>query len=65
MYKWISRKLFGSENDRTLKRIRPLVPVINGLEPRIQALTDGELRAKTAEFKEKLAQGASPEDILP
>ncbi|MGZ5555281.1 MAG: preprotein translocase subunit SecA, partial [Candidatus Aminicenantales bacterium] len=43
----------------------PLVPVINGLEPRIQALTDGELRAKTAEFKEKLAQGASPEDILP
>ncbi len=65
MYKWISRKLFGSENDRTLKRITPLVPVINGLEPRIQALTDGELRAKTAEFKEKLAQGASPEDILP
>ncbi|MGZ5423807.1 MAG: preprotein translocase subunit SecA [Candidatus Aminicenantales bacterium] len=65
MYKWISRKLFGSDNDRTLKRIAPLVPVINGLEPRIQALTDGELRAKTAEFKEKLAQGASPEDILP
>ena len=65
MYKWISRKLFGSENDRTLKRITPLVPVINGLEPRVQPLTDDQLRAKTAEFKEKLAQGATPEDILP
>ena len=65
MYKWISRKLFGTENDRILKRIKPLVPVINDLESRIQPLTDGELRAKTAEFKEKLAQGASPEDILP
>jgi preprotein translocase subunit SecA len=65
MYKWISRKLFGSDNDRTLKRITPLVPVINDLEPRIQPLTDDQLRAKTAEFKGKLAQGASPEDILP
>ena len=65
MYKWISRKLFGTENDRTLKRITPLVSVINGLEPRIQPLTDDQLRAKTGEFKEKLAQGASPEDILP
>ena len=65
MYKWISRKFFGSDNERTLKRIQPLVSVINDLEPRIQSLTDGELRAKTAEFKEKLAQGASLDDILP
>ncbi len=65
MYKWISRKLFGSENDRTLKRITPLVPVINGLESRIGSLTDDQLRAKTAEFKEKLSQGASLDDILP
>ena len=65
MYKWISRKLFGSENDRTLKRITPLVPVINGLESRVEALTDDQLRAKTAEFKEKLSQGASLDDILP
>ena len=65
MYKWISRKLFGTENDRTLKRITPLVPVINGLESRIEALTDDQLRAKTAEFKEKLSQGASLDDILP
>jgi preprotein translocase subunit SecA len=65
MYKWISRKLFGTENERTLKRIAPLVGVINDLEPRVQPLTDGALRAKTAEFKEKLSQGASLEDILP
>jgi len=65
MYKWISRKLFGSDNDRTLKRITPLVSVINGLEPRIQPLTDDQLRAKTVAFKDKLAQGASLDDILP
>jgi preprotein translocase subunit SecA len=65
MYKWISRKLFGTDNDRTLKRVQPLVSVINGLESRIQPLTDDQLRAKTAEFKEKLAQGASLDDILP
>jgi len=65
MYKFISRKLFGTDNERTLKRITPLVGVINDLEPRIQPLTDDQLRAKTAEFKDKLAQGASLDDILP
>jgi preprotein translocase subunit SecA len=65
MYKWISRKLFGTDNDRTLKRIAPLVSAINALEPRLQPLTDDQLRAKTAEFKEKLAQGASLDDVLP
>jgi len=65
MYKWISRKLFGTDNERTLKKIRPLVSVINDLEPRVQPLSDDQLRAKTAEFKEKLAQGASLDDILP
>jgi preprotein translocase subunit SecA len=65
MYKWISRKLFGTDNDRTLKRIAPLVSVINGFEPRIQLLTDDQLRGKTAEFREKLAQGAALDDILP
>jgi len=65
MYKWISRKLFGTDNDRTLKRIGPLVSAINELEARVQPLTDDQLRGKTAEFREKLAQGASLEDILP
>jgi preprotein translocase subunit SecA len=65
MFKWISRKLFGTDNDRTLKKIQPFVPVINDFEPRIQSLTDDQLRAKTAEFREKLAQGATLDDILP
>jgi preprotein translocase subunit SecA len=65
MYKWISRKLFGTDNDRTLKKIQPLVPVINDFEPRLQPLTDDQLRAKTGEFREKLSQGATLDDILP
>jgi len=65
MYKWIYRKIFGSDNDRTLRKIKPLVAAVNDFEPRIQPLTDDQLRAKTAEFKEKLAQGASLDDILP
>jgi len=65
MYKWIYRKLFGTDNDRTLKKIQPLVPVINAFEPGLQTLTDDQLRAKTAEFREKLSQGASLDDILP
>ncbi len=65
MYKWISRKLFGTDNDRTLKKIQPLVPVINDFEPRVQPLTNDQLRAKTSEFREKLSQGAPLDDILP
>jgi len=65
MYKWISRKLIGTDNDRTLKRIRPLVEAVNAFEPRVQGLSDDQLRAKTAEFKEKLSQGATLDDILP
>jgi preprotein translocase subunit SecA len=65
MFKWISRKLFGTDTERTLRKIHPLVDEINALEPSVQALTDDQLKAKTAEFKEKLAQGATLDDILP
>jgi len=65
MYKWIARKLLGTDNERTLKKVAQLVPAINALESRLQSLTDAQLRAKTAEFKEKLAQGAGLDDILP
>ncbi len=65
MYKWIFRKLFGTDNDRTLKRIQPFVAAVNAFEPRLQPLSNDQLKAKTAEFKEKLAQGASLDDILP
>ncbi|MCU0243964.1 MAG: preprotein translocase subunit SecA, partial [Acidobacteria bacterium] len=65
MYKWISRKLFGTDNDRILKRVGPLVSAVNALEPRVQGLTDVQLRGKTAEFKDQLAQGAALDDLLP
>ncbi len=65
MFQLIKRKLLGSPTERTLKKIRPLVAVINDFEPRIQALSDAQLLAKTAEFREKLSQGASLLDILP
>ena len=64
MVKWILTKIFGTENDRVLKKLQPLAAAASELEPRIQNLSDGELRAKTAEFKEKLSQGAALDDIL-
>jgi preprotein translocase subunit SecA len=60
----ILKKIFGSRNDRELKRISPMVAAISDLEPRIQKLTDDQLRAKTAEFREKLSQGAALDDVL-
>ena len=58
-------KLFGSRNDRLLKQYRTTVARINALEPTYEALTDGELRAKTAEFKARVAGGESLDAILP
>ncbi|MGE5844550.1 MAG: preprotein translocase subunit SecA [Syntrophaceae bacterium] len=58
------QKMFGTKNERELKRIAPLVDEINRLEPAIKKLSDEELKAKTAYFKEKLANGASLDDIL-
>ncbi len=57
-------KLFGTKNDREIKRMRPRVAAINDLEPAMRQLSDIDLAAKTIEFKEKLAQGASLEDLL-
>ncbi len=57
--------IFGSKNERELKRIAPLVQRINALEPDFQKLSDAQLKAKTAEFKERLERGESLEDLLP
>ncbi len=57
-------KLFGSRNDRLLKQLNKEVKKINDLEPSMQALSDDELKAKTAEFKERIANGASLDDVL-
>ncbi len=58
-------KIFGTKHEREMKRLRPVIEAINALEPAIQALPDADLAAKTIEFKEKLAQGATLDDILP
>ena len=58
-------KLFGSHSDRELKKIKPIVDRIEALEDEYRALTDGELRAKTDEFKARLAEGETLDDLLP
>ena len=59
------KKLIGSKNDRELKRLWGKVQAINVLEPELSALSDEDLKAKTPYLKEKLANGATLEDILP
>src|SRR3989440_7523670 len=57
-------KVFGTKNEREIKALRPTIAAINELEPHLQTLSDIDLAAKTIEFKEKLAQGATLDDIL-
>jgi preprotein translocase subunit SecA len=61
----ISRKLFGTQNDRELKTIYPIVAEINALEPRMKAMSDAELKNQTQIFRDKLATGVSLDSILP
>jgi len=61
----IFTSVFGSKNDRTLKKLRKVVVLVNELEKDIEALSDEELRQKTAYFKKQLAAGQSIDDILP
>src|SRR5262245_53327998 len=58
-------KVVGTQNERELKRLRPVVAQVNALEPAVQALSDEQLRAKTAEFKQRVANGESLDDLLP
>src|SRR5436853_5136932 len=58
-------KVFGTANERELKRLWPVVGEINALESTIQTLSDEQLKAKTAEFRHRLAQGESLDDLLP
>ncbi len=59
------KKVFGSRNDRELKRLKKTVKRINDLESEIEALSDDQLRAKTDEFRGRLTGGASLDDLLP
>ncbi|WP_150524071.1 preprotein translocase subunit SecA [Roseibium sediminis] len=60
----LARKIFGSANDRKVKAFRAKVQQVNALEESLKALTDEELRARTGEFRQELANGKSLEDLL-
>ncbi len=57
--------IFGSRNERVLRQLGKVVQKVNALEPEYQALTDDALRAKTAEFRERLANGAALDSLIP
>ena len=57
--------IFGTHSQRELKRIEPLVKKIEDLRPQMLELSDEQLRAKTDEFKKRLAEGETLDDILP
>jgi preprotein translocase subunit SecA len=57
--------IFGETNEQQLRKLQPIVDEINRLEPEIQKLSDDQLRAKTDEFKDRLAHGETLDDILP
>ncbi|OGP89829.1 MAG: preprotein translocase subunit SecA [Deltaproteobacteria bacterium RBG_16_48_10] len=59
------KKIVGSKNERELKRIQPIIQQVTQLEPKIQPLSDDQLRAKTGAFKERIDRGESIDEILP
>jgi len=59
------KQIFGSKNDREIKRMRPVVGQVGALEPAISPLTDQQLGAKSDEFRKRLADGAPLDDLLP
>jgi preprotein translocase subunit SecA len=60
-----AKKLFGSKNERDLRRLEPIVDRINEVEPSMKALSDVEMRSKTVELKERLGEGEMLDDVLP
>ncbi len=65
MFDGIIRKVFGSSNDRELKKITPIVAEVNAFEPRVTALSDSDLQSKTAEFRQRIANGQTLDELLP
>jgi preprotein translocase subunit SecA len=61
----ILAKVVGTQNERELKRLRPIVAEVNAFEPAIKALSDEQLRGKTAEFKQRVANGETLDELLP
>jgi len=65
MFKFIIRKIFGTRNERELKKLTPLVSQINSLEDSVRDLSDEELQAHTEKFRSRLRAGETLEDLLP
>lgn len=61
----VFQKMFGTHSEREVKRIMPLVEKIEKLRPTMIELSDEELRGKTAEYKKRLAEGETLDDLLP
>ena len=64
MFKWVGKVLGSDANERELKKLWPIVERVSALEPEVQALSDDELRAKTDEFRCRLAEGETLDDLL-
>ncbi|MBU1146766.1 MAG: preprotein translocase subunit SecA [Candidatus Omnitrophica bacterium] len=64
MSNWILNKIIGSQNQREIKKLQPLVDKINLLEPEVRKLSDAELRQKTDEFRKRISDGATLDEIL-
>ncbi|MGO8945291.1 MAG: preprotein translocase subunit SecA [Syntrophobacteraceae bacterium] len=60
----VLKKIFGSANERELKKLVPIVDEINSFEPEIRKLSDDQLKGKTAEFRQRLENGEEPDDLL-
>ncbi|MDY4163386.1 MAG: preprotein translocase subunit SecA [Sutterella sp.] len=65
MFDELLTKIFGSRNDRLIKQYRRKCDAINKLEPQMKALTDEQLQAKTQEFRDRIAKGATTDELLP
>jgi len=65
MFNRLLTLIFGSRNDRLVAQLRKSVANINALEPGFEALSDEELKAKTAEYRQRLADGATIDALLP
>ncbi|MDW8055136.1 MAG: preprotein translocase subunit SecA [Elusimicrobiota bacterium] len=65
MIKFILSKIFGSQNERYLRSLRPTIEEINSYEPEFEKLSNEELKIKTEEFKQRLTEGETLDDILP
>ena len=64
MFSWIIKKIIGSKNERELKNLTPTIQQINDIEKEYQTYSDTQIRSLTEDFKKRLNEGASLDDIM-